>query len=439
MLCFTLYFFLGELIAQVNFVPLKIDSSYSWTFSTFGIDTSIDETWKAYSYNNFDSLIQIRTPNYRFKFSYNGSTKIMTRENLDSAGNWVETYRKTTQFNVIGQISNELGEDLMQGMSSPSTLFTFHYNSFGKDTLWLGQLWKSGVWENFRRRDRKYDTNGNMIEEAEYFYNNAGEAEYNRGELFEYDAQNRLVQQIHVNSSINGPYYTSRLNWHFNGENQIDTLLRCNYISSSSLQCENVAMATYQYFGNDSMRQSQFNWVDGAWSYYGYYLSFLNSPIYGPEPDSILFFYFSKNTQEYTHQLREYFHYEEIADNRVYFTNYSWHYIPSQMDWVLDKIEQRWYHKSLMANTKNENSGFPEISLWTNPCRSKEPFNLGLLPQIKNLSIRIFDGEGSGIRCHIISDAQEKIQIVAPSQPGIYSIILFQGEVPIAVSKVLVH
>jgi hypothetical protein len=434
-----LYLFWGELVAQVNFVPLKIDSSYAWTFSTSGADTFINETWYAYSYDGIDSLMQIRTSNWRFKFSYNGSIKIMIRENLDTAGNWVDTYRKTTQFNANGQVSSELGENLLQGISTPSTLFTFHYNAFGKDTFWLGQLWNNGVWESFRHRDRKYDLEGNMIEEAEYFYDNNGEAEYNRGELFEYDAQNRLVQQIHVNGSINGPYYTSRLNWHFNGENQVDTLVRCHYVSSSSLECENVGMATYQYFGNDSTRQSQFNWVDGAWSYYGYYLNFLNTPVYGPEPDSILFFHFSKDNQEYTHVTRQLFHYEEIGDNMFYFTNYSWRYFSNQMVWFLTKIEQRWYRKSLMVNTKNEKFDLPEISLWPNPCRSKELINLGSLPQINNRSIGIFDGTGRKNLWQNISDAQEQTQIVAPSQPGNYSIILFHGEVPIAMSKVLVH
>lgn len=76
-------------IQAQNYVPLSIDSLYSWSWLVdMHSDTIIDESWTGYTYDLNDSLIQLRNPLSRVNYSYGIDTTFLLAETLDTTNNW---------------------------------------------------------------------------------------------------------------------------------------------------------------------------------------------------------------------------------------------------------------------------------------------------------------------------------------------------------------
>ena len=58
------------------------------------------------------------------------------------------------------------------------------------------------MWADFYTKVKIFDANGRNTEEAEYYANSEGDFQFSRGKLFEYNSDNRRIQQINVNYSI---------------------------------------------------------------------------------------------------------------------------------------------------------------------------------------------------------------------------------------------
>jgi len=405
-----------------NYIPLLIDSLHTWSWSVdIHGDTLIGESWAGFSYDSNDSLIQRRNPTSRFNYSYGTDTVYLLSETLDTSNNWNVFSRNATAYDN-GKIISKLTERFENNAFENSTLHTYFYENPNLDTLYLLQHWNNGAWVNFYKKEKIFDTNGNNTEEAEYYVDSNGDFDYNRGKLFEYDNANHRVQEIRINSSINGEYFTGRTNWIYGNDDLLDTIRRCNYSYPNNGTCNNVIMATYDYLGQDKIVENGFTWDDDEWKYYGKELTFTGQEIYSSRPDSVIFYYYWEDSLTHIPTIRRYLKYEDLGNDTIYFKEEEYNYFGATDEWLLTRLIEEWYHIKTVVSIDNTEDFKEYISIFPNP--SKIGQNLTIKTELTNkdkLEVLVFDMQGKLVSRNVLINQSS---FSAPNQEGIYTILI---------------
>lgn len=216
-----------QLFAQ-NYIPLRIDSTYSYSWN-IGLHQEIitGEFYSGYSYDSNDSLIQLRYPEYRFNYVYVQDTTRHVTERPLPGNQWRESNRSIRVFrngNLISKIN-----ELNNGVSwEKSARYIHTYSASNQLLVTLLQHWKNDEWVDFYKLENEYDDRGNLLKETKYYAIESPEFKFNRGEEYSYDDSNNLIERLHINAGSNGPYFTSRYLWYYQG-NQIDSMIIYNY------------------------------------------------------------------------------------------------------------------------------------------------------------------------------------------------------------------
>lgn len=430
-----------------DFIPLRIDSLHSWSWSPgFEGDTSINEVFSGYTYNSDDSLVQRRSLSFqynsvygsdtsysRFNYSYNGDTVYFLSENLDANQIWQSYSRKTTKYsNQL--ILYSLTEQFEDPIWVNSSLRTFTYNSSEQETLELLQHWENGSWTNFYKKELIYDPNGYPMKESEYYAEDTGEWDYSRGNLFEYDLMGHKVEEIRINSSINGPYYTGRTNWTYGNDDLLDMIVRCRYHYPDSQNCENIIMATYDYFGQDSLIENKFLWNDDAWEYYGKELTYIGPHIYSNQPDSIVYYDYVESTEDHFPFNRRYLRYEDLGNGKVYFIDETYSYQSSTGEYKLTRLREEWYHVMVTSSVGDMITDVNNLHIFPNPALPGQELN------IKDISfghlkgkILFFNEQGQ-----LVSIQSSNHPVLAPSKSGVYMVMVRDHERVLGIVKQVV-
>lgn len=416
-----------------NYTPLLIDSLYSWSINIYD-GSSVNESWAGFSYDSNDSLIQRRNPTGRANYFFKEDTVYLVSEILGASNDWKVYSRSTFAYNA-GKIISQLTENLESNGFENSALHTYFYNNFNLDTLYLLQHWKKGIWNNFYKKEKYFDIDGNTIEEAEYYVDSHGEFDYNRGKLFEYDNANHRVQEISIISSISGERFTGRTNWDYGNDDLLDTIKRCNYSYSNNSICNNVRMVTYDYLSEGTIVENIFGWDNSEWRYDGKELTYTGQEVYSNRPDSVIFYYW---TDSLTHvpTMRQYLHYEDLGNDSIYFRKEEYNYFSASDEWLLIRLIEEWYHANTITNIEIVADIKESISVFPNPCKVGQKLKIEIGETYKNgLEILVFELQGKLISRNILTSQS---LIYAPTQEGVYTILIREEGRLIGVSKQII-
>lgn len=419
-----------------NYIPLQIDSLYTWSWSVdFHGDTIVGESWAGFSYNSNDSLIQIRNPTSRFNYSYGPDTVYLLSETLDTNNNWNIFSRSATTYDD-GKIISKLTERFENNAFKNSALHTYFYENSNLDTLYLLQHWNNGAWLNFYKQEKTFDTNGNNTEEAEYYVDSNGEFDYNRGKLLEYNNANHLVQEIRINSSINGEYFTGRTNWVYGSDDLLDTIRRCNYSFPNNGACNNVIMATYDYLGQYTIVENGFTWDDNEWKYYGKELIFAGQEIYSSRPDSVIFYNYWVDSLTHIPTMRRYLQYEDLGNDTIYFKEEEYNYFGATDEWLLTRLVEEWYHIKTTVTVDNVTDFKESVSIFPNPCEVGQ--NLTIRKELTNkerLEVLVLDMQGRLVSRNTLTTPSS---FHAPIHAGAYTILIREEGRLIGIAKQII-
>ena len=418
-----------------NYIPLLIDSVYNWSWRIdIHGDTLVGESWAGFSYDSNDSLIQRRSPTSRSNYSYGVDTFYLLSEIIDTNNNW-KTFSRTTSVFDEGKTISKFTEMYENNDWENSALHSYFYNATQLDTLYLLQYWSNGMWVNSYKKEKKFDTSGNNTEEAEYYVDSNGAFDYNRGRLFEYDNANHQIQEININSSINGVYFTSKMNWAFGADNLLDTIRRCNYSYPNNGTCKNVIMATYDYFGQDTIVESGFTWDNNEWKYYGKELTFKGQEIYSDKPDSVIYYYYWADSLVHIPTLKRYLHFEDLGNNIIYFKEEEYNYFGATDEWLLIRLVEAWYHVKTTVGVGYVFNPHEHVSISPNPCKVGQSLTLKQQKDKGSREILVFDIQGRLVMSDILTN-QSSFQ--APKRQGAYSILIREDGRLIGVSKLII-
>lgn len=416
-----------------SYIPLQIDSSHSWTYSP-DINSGgflINENYSGYTYDTNDSLIQKRFPNNRFTYSYAPDTIIFISETKDTSNNWNLHSRRTSVYED-DKIKSYVTEKYENNAFEILSMITYHYDEANRDTLISSHRWENGTWNEVHKIIKIYDTNGNKIEESEY-KNVFGVYEFEKGKLFDYDNANHLIEEIDVRTAINGPYYLGKMNWIYNNDNLLDTFIRCQYSYPDYDDCENVILVTYDYPTQDVIVEDLFDWSNNNWVYFAKHLNFVGPEIYSNKPDSIIYYGYIPDSLSHFKYKREYFHYENLGNDSIYFKQEEYNYSSLTDEWNLRREIEIWFHLKLLVDLDNVNRPSELLSIYPNPCQAGQYLNIkNDLGDQEDVEILIFDIQGKLVsRCSLV----KQTIIQAPKQQGIYTILFKKKGQLIGVSK----
>ncbi|MFK7774966.1 MAG: T9SS type A sorting domain-containing protein [Saprospiraceae bacterium] len=427
--------FLSTNLQSQSYIPLQIDSSFYWSWVVdFHGDTLITENPSGFSYDSNDSLIQKRYPNNRFTYSYAPDSVIFISETKDTSNNWNFFSRRTSVYED-GKIKSYITEKYENNAFEISAMHTYHYDEAGRDTLNISHSWNNGMWNETYKIVKTYDANGNKIEESEYDIV-FGVYEFEKGKLYDYDNANHLIEEIDIKLAINGPHYSSKLNWVYGNDDLLDTLRRCSYSYPDYDVCHNKFLTTYDYSGQDTIVEKWFDWSNNNWVYLAKHLNFAGPEIYSNKPDSIISYGYNPDSLSHFKYKRQYFQYEDLGNDSIYFRQEEYNYLNSIDDWNLKKKKKKWYHLKMLVNVDNINSPNEFLSIYPNPCKVGQQLNINNdLSRKEDVEIFIFDLQGKLISRNVLRN-QNNIQ--APNQEGIYTIIIREKDRLVGVSKQVV-
>lgn len=403
-----------------DFIPLLIDSSHSWKW-TGGPNgsTELTESWAGYTYDALDRLVYTNSPDLRVIRAYGIDTLFLITATPDQNGEWHIYGRSFTAFDN-GKITKKHIERYRNNEYENSILHSYFYNDAGSEILYTLQNWSNNAWIDFYKKESIYDKRGNKVEEAVYYTDNHDEYEYNRGELYEYDDANRLIHQIQINNSINGPYYIDRKNWIYGKNDIVDTIWTCSY--SINNICKNDVMDVFDYSSEDTITLNNFRWMSNEWKYMGKELTFSGPKIYSEKPDSIIYYYYWEDSLLHTPVIRRYYEYKDLGNDTIYFQQEEYNYKPSTNTWFMWKLIKEWYHLKSTVNTSETISGHSEVSIYPNPGFAGQRLTInGLTMNGKEREALIFDLNGKLISGKILTN---KSSLAAPLNAGIYTIII---------------
>ncbi len=430
-------FLLSNNMHSQSYTSLLLDSLHkcSWSIDFEQGDTIYLESWSAYFYDANDSLTQVRNPKFRSNYIYGTDATSMTTEMRDTNGVWNLSNRATNTFNN-GKILSTLQELYSNDSWVNASLRTYSYEGNAQYTTLLNQHWSNGMWVDFQKLENTYDDQGNKIEHTVYYAFNGKDLEYNWGVLYTYNELNQLIEEISINNSVNGLYYTSNTTRSYNSNGLIDTLTRCRYAFPNDGTCNDESMTTYSYADPQTTILNSFRWSDDKWDQTKKELTYAGPAIYSDRPDSIITYDYFPDSLKFVPTRRQYFQYEELDNDTVYFKNEEYRYFTPANQWRLVNLQEEWYHAKELVHNDEWPSTKALLSIYPNPCEPGQLLNLPTdIPIDQNLDILVYHQNGQLVsRTNLKSLSPLK----APEEPGIYTIVFQQNGRLMGTSKQIV-
>lgn len=445
----VLAFCITNQLESQQFIPIKMDSLHSWAWmDDLEDDPKIYEYYSAYSYDQKDSLIQLRNNNTafthdsliqlrdestRYNYSYAQDTIFMFSEVLNSSNEWIPFSRSATIFSN-NKIFLKLTENYINQTWVNSARHSYHYDAKGLDSLYLLEHWKNDGWENFYKKETGHDVNGNMTSVDEYYADAAGDLKFNRGDLYEYDQFQHRIQHIHINNTPNGPALTSRMNLYYGNDALLDSMSRCRYINNG-LDCENIIKTKYDYFPSDATTEYVYTWIEDKWAYTGKEIEYDGPQIYSARPDSIVFYSYSDVSSSHFPSTRKYYTYEDLGNNTIYF-RYTEHNLEFNGEWRLIRLVEEWYHLQNLVSTEDEFPSTTGFDMFPNPVSGGQEIRIERQGSFTGTSeVTIFDMQGRLITSQMLKNGSS---FKAPQGKGMYTILLKEGIQFTGVCKLIV-
>lgn len=416
---FLIAFLAIQILQAQNYIPLKIDSLYGYYWELgFEFDTITGEYYSGFTYDTNDSLVQRRSEGTRINYAYDADTAFILVETTVN-NTWSPNSRSKTVFSGGKEVS-KLIENYSDNTWINGVKYTNSYNSAQQHIQQLQQLWSNNAWVNFYKKESIYNPAGQKTEEAEYYTNNNGDWEYNRGQRYQYDNAGHQTELIYINSSVNGPYFTSRFNWSYGNDNLVDTIQNCHYNYPDNGVCNPVFLTAYNYSMPGNTEIKTFLREDNNWSLKGKEVEFEGPGIYSGLPDSILYFSFLPSTQTYKLSDRRYFHYQELPNGTIYFKEEKRTDYGIGGGWILTSLREEWYHLANTVGVKQPSDKDKNVDIFPNPCSPGTPLNISA----GNFDeILIFDELGR----LVASQTDTSFGLIqAPMKQGVYTLVLMK-------------
>lgn len=417
-------FFISQSFQAQNIIPLKIDSSYTYEWGIvpvvdtlgMGIDTFTSESIVAYSYDTYDSLIQVRRPITRLNWEYLVDTTYIDFELLIN-GTWFPQSKAIISY-ANGKATAQLSQIYLNDSWTNNTLFLYTRNAAQQLTQELQQSWTNNTWRNYSKTETAYYPNGLKSEQKVYNFGTNNQWNYSTGRFYEYDLNNNLTQVQYVNPSATG-YYTIQINQIYGTDNLIDTILKCIYETPTDIICDPTDMTTYTYF-MDRTEQKTFHYAFNTWILNEKTVSYDGPGVYSNRPDSIYYYRQESLGQSYFLTGKRYLQYQELTNDSIYFREEKYTYFGEPIGWARTLLNEEWYHlKTVAVNTPTETA--QNVHTAPNPCRPGTPLNISAGNADE---ILVFDKLGRLVASQRTTDSNV---IQAPMKQGVYTLVLMKN------------
>lgn len=425
--------YLSNLSAQ-NMNDLLLDSTYGWTcypyYDHFELgygtndctNASASGGWNAYSYDDKDRLIQIRRPDsYRHSYTYSQDTIFQWNEKRDSLGNWDIWHRETKTYRN-GKITSKLGHLYVDNEWINPHLVSYEYNDLGLEILELRQNWLNEEWVSAYKKEKKYDSKGNLLEESEYYeYEWAGDndtLEFSRGKLYEYDANGNLTKRMKVQNRLDWKRFISDYTtWIYGNDQLLDSMIYYQRLSNPD-RYVSYSYCTYEHIENNVVIENQYHWYDDSikWRNDGKKITYNMGNDYNDNPDSVVHYYMN-DSLTLAPKIKYYYEIVELPGDSVYFKNTEYVYYDEDGDWSLTSVGEKWYHRKTYTLIKDNALEKQKLTVYPNPCYPDQELYLKEnVPDKTNLTVSIFDLNGRLISKYHNSGKAFK----APDRNGTY-------------------
>lgn len=433
---FLLWSVLSFAAEAQEFVPLRIDSSYSSfrSFDFFGNPIEIVAS-TAYSYDLEDQLVQIRKEDERSNFTYSGSQEVETVE-VFSGGVWTNVRRITTTFfaDLPVQIKTEVYSN---GFWENSKLITINYTNSDLIQVQLTQIWEDNGWVNQEKIENTYDSANNRISQSYFNVNEDNNFIFTFGDRILFNANNQPTEILSLTGNSGGIFFSDKFIFSYNSQQLADTVIYCLYNFPDTLNCENLSRSVFTYDSEENLviRDIE-SWNNGSeWLSSGREETYAGRNIYSGLPDSILTYDYSLPTID---QLitRQYYVYEDLNEEEVLYKESLFLYDFNFGQFFLENYLEEFYQKvNIVANEEILRKN--KITLFPNPVGTNQMLTVKYeSPGSGQPEIYLFNITGQLLN-------QQKLgfnsSFIAPDTPGLYFIQIKNEEVTTTLQKLIVH
>ncbi len=401
-----------------NFIPLRIDSSYSFFRSLDFVGNPIEVvSFAGYSYNSENELLEIRRENERSSFTYPNLQEVELIE-VFSNGVWENDKRIITSFDS-DQPVQLLTENYINGFWVNDQLVTMDYTNDDQLQNQITQIWVGNIWSNQEKVENIYDASGNRILQSYFNAHQNGDFIFTFGDRVQYNNNNQPVEIIGLTGSDGTAFFSDKMTISYNDDQAQDTVVFCLYTFPDTTNCQNLSRSIFTYDAQENrIIRNIDSWNNNEWLNTGRVEEYVGRGIYSGLPDSILTYDYSLPT---TDQIitRQYFNYIDLSEEEVRYEESLFLYQFDIGQFVLEKYREEYYLKGEVVSADY----FTEVDqpvLFPNPISSNELLTIkNLNVESTNLKVSIFDLMGKLI-------SQEKLdmdfQFTGPNTPGIYFI-----------------
>lgn len=422
--------------AAQDFIPLRIDSSYSFFRSIDFVGNPIEVvSFAGYSYNAEDEVQQIRRKNERSSFNYSGFQTVEIVEVFVN-GLWEISKRISTTL-ANEQPVQILTETYQNGFWQNSQLVTINYDNNAQLLLQLTQIWENNGWKNQELIENTYDIAGNRIMQSYSSPNQGGSFVFTFGDRIKFNNNNQPVEILALTgNSTGGVFFSDKFSITYNDDQLQDTVIYCLYNFPDTMNCQNLSRSifTYDQVGNRVIRNIE-SWNSDEWVSSGRIEEYAGRNIYSGLPDSILTFDYSLSTVD---QLitRQYFEYFDLDNEKVRYEESLFLYQFGIGQFVLENYLEEYYKRGEVVAIDNLIEGI-ELTLFPNPVAGDQLLTIkNLDPASNDVEIRTFNLMGQLLNQQYIGTSA---QFSAPDQPGIYLIEIKNQDKITPLQKIIVH
>lgn len=430
---FIFCFLLSTVASAQNFIPLRIDSSYSLFRSLDFVGNPIEVTsFAGYSYNTEDELVEIRKENERSSFSYFNMQEIELIE-VFSNGIWENNKQITRSFDD-DQPVQVLTEIYSDGFWVNEQLITMDYTDDGFLESQITQVWIDNIWTNQEKVENIFDASGNRILQSYFNANQNGDFIFTFGDRIQYDYNNQPTEIIGLVGNEGAVAFSDKMTISYNDDQRQDTVVFCLYNFPDTTNCQNLSRSIFTYDSQEnSIIRNIESWNNNEWLNTGRVEEYAGEGVYSGLPDSIITFDFSLPTADQI-ITRQYFNYIDLDEDKVRYEESLFLYQFDIGQFALEKYKEEFYLRGeVVAN--DDLTEIDQPVLFPNPVSSNELLTVkNLNMESRDLEVSIFDLMGKLI-------SQEKLemdfQFTGPNAPGIY-IIKIQNQNQIALVEKLI-
>ena len=432
---FLLCFLFSLMATAQDFIPLRIDSSYSFFRSFDFVGNPIEvASFAGYSYDTEDVLLEIRRENERSSFSYANMQEVELVEAFTN-GAW-ENYKRITRTIENEQPIQTLTEIYSNDFWVNDQLVTMDYNNSNQLKSQITQVWVDNIWANQEKVQNTYDASGNRISQSYFNGNQNGDFIFTFGDRIQYNNNSQPVEILGLTGNNGDIFFSDKMTISYNDDQHQDTVIFCLYNFPDTINCQNLSRSVFTYdMQENRIIRNIDTWNNNEWANTGRVDEYTGRGIYSSLPDSILTFDYSLSTVDQI-ITRQYFNYIDIDEEEVRYEESLFLFQPNFGQFVLERYREEYYLKGEVVSNDDITKVNQPI-LFPNPISTNELLTIkGLDLESTNLAVSIFDLMGKLI-------SQEKLdmdfQFTGPNTPGIYFIKIKNADQLTFVERLIVN